>query len=315
MGDVMTTERALKQPTAGDRLEAYLAELRNHPLLTREEEHELAVRYQKHGDVAAARRLVTANLRLVVKLAHEYKRNHELLDLVQEGNLGLLQALDKYDPNRGIRFPSYAAWWIRAYMLRYVVNDFSLVKIGTSPMQRKLFFNLKKEKRKLEAQGFVPSATRLAKALNAPERDVIDMDRRLTQSEVRLDAPAFRDDGGESRSRLDELRGDDDDQPDRAYEASEFRARLRETLAGFGLTVSGREKTIFDERLMSEQPKSLTEIGAIYGISRERARQIEKQLVGRLKKYLRRELGDAVEISPLSHEIDDDDDAPLAVAA
>jgi RNA polymerase sigma-32 factor len=137
-------QKALRKRVAGDRLDAYLAELKHHPLLTREEELVLAKHYQATGDLDAARQLVTANLRLVVKLAHEYKRSqHELLDLVQEGNLGLLQALEKVDPTRGIRFPSYAAWWIRAYVLKHVVNEFSLVKIGTSPLQRKLFFNLK----------------------------------------------------------------------------------------------------------------------------------------------------------------------------
>jgi RNA polymerase sigma-32 factor len=304
-------QKALKKRVAGDRLDSYLAELKHHPLLTREEELVLAKRYQATGDLDAARQLVTANLRLVVKLAHEYKRSqHELLDLVQEGNLGLLQALEKFDPTRGIRFPSYAAWWIRAYVLKHVVNEFSLVKIGTSPLQRKLFFNLKKEKRKLEAAGFVPTTSRLAAALNAPEAEVIDMDRRLTQGEIRLDAPAFKDDG-DSRSRLDELTGADDERPDNAVEAGEFRARLRDTLATFGSTVSGREKMIFDDRLMSETPKSLHEIGAAYGISRERARQIEKQLLGRLKKYLRRQLGDAVEISPIA----DDEDHPIVLAA
>jgi RNA polymerase sigma-32 factor len=295
---VIVMENALRKiAPAAESVEGYLNELKRYPLLSRAEELVLATRYQKTRDPEAARRLVTANLRLVVKLAHEYRRaQHDLLDLVQEGNIGLLQALDKFDPARGNRFPSYAAWWIRAYMLRFIVNDFSLVKIGTSPLQRKLFFNLRKEKRRLEAAGFVPSSERLAKALGAPEAEVIDMDRRLSANEVRLDAPAFRDEE-DSRSRLDELAADGEEQPDNAVEATEFRARLRGKLADFGRTVSGRERTIFDERLMSESPKSLTEIGASYGISRERARQIEKALMGKLRRYLRRELGDAVTIA------------------
>ncbi len=295
-------EKALLRRSApAESVEGYLNELKRYPLLSREEERVLADRYKKTGDPAAGRRLITANLRLVVKLAHDYKRaHHDLLDLVQEGNIGLLQALDKFDPARGNRFPSYAAWWIRAYMLRFIVNDFSLVKVGTSPLQRKLFFNLRREKRKLEAAGFVPTSARLAAALNAPEREVIDMDRRLSGSEVRLDAPAFRDED-DSRSRLDELKADDDERPDELAETHEFKSRLRGTLSAFGQTVTGRERTIFDERLMSESPKSLTEIGRAYGISRERARQIEKELLGKLRRYLKRELGDAVTIA-LGHQ-------------
>jgi RNA polymerase sigma-32 factor len=299
-------EKAFKPATDMD-VERYLRELRTHPLLERDEERKLARRYRKTGNPAAARKLVTANLRLVVKLAHEYKRaHHDLRDLIQEGNLGLLAALDKFDPERNVRFPSYAAWWIRAYMLRFVVNDFSLVKVGTSPMQRKLFFNLKKEKRKLEAAGFVPTTARLAQALQAPERDVIDMDLRLQANEVRLDAPAFRDDG-ESRSKLDELSADGDERPDELAESGEFRARLRDSLREFGRSLEGRERTLFDERLMSEQPKSLQEIGAGYGISRERARQVEKALLGRLRKHLERELGDAVHVGTAAN-----DNAPVA---
>jgi RNA polymerase sigma-32 factor len=294
------------QRTATDAVQRYLDELRRHPLLTRDEEHELAVRYRDTGDVAAAKRLVTANLRLVVKLAHEYKRaHHDLRDLIQEGNVGLMQALDKFDPDRGIRFPSYAAWWIRAYMLRYVVSDFSLVKIGTSPMQRKLFFNLKKEKRRLEAQGFVATPTRLALALEAPVVDVVDMEQRLTAPEVRLDAPAFRDDDGEGRTRLDEMHTHDDEQPDHVVESSEFMDRLKAKLREFGGRLEGRDRALFDERLMSDSPRSLTEIGERYGISRERARQLEKALLGRLKKHLKRELGDAVEIGTVAHDADE----------
>jgi RNA polymerase sigma-32 factor len=280
-----------------DPLQLYIQDIRRYPLLSREDEHELAVKYQQTGDVEAARRLATANLRLVVKIAHEYRRAHRnLLDLIQEGNVGLVQAVKKYDPYRGVKLSSYAAWWIRAYMLKYILNNWRLVKIGTTQAQRKLFFNLKKERDKLEAMGFDSSSKALAEALDVPEREVIDMERRLGSGELSLDAPLGK--GDESgRSHLDMLESSGDTRPDVRAEGDEFRALLRGKLEKFAETLRGRELTIFQERLLTDQPKTLQEIGESYGISRERARQLEKRLTDKLKKYLQAELGDAVQIA------------------
>jgi RNA polymerase sigma-32 factor len=280
-----------------DPLSAYINDIKRYPLLSREDEHELAVKYLETGDLEAARRLVTANLRLVVKIAHEYRRAYRnLLDLVQEGNLGLVQAVKKYDPYRGVKLSSYAAWWIRAYMLKFILNNWRLVKIGTTQAQRKLFFNLRKQKEKLEAQGFDASPKALADALEVPEREVVDMERRLGAGEVSLDAPLSRDDEG-GRSHLDLLESAGDTRPDVTAESDEFRGMLRAKLQEFRKTLRGRELTIFDERLLTDAPKTLQEIGENYNVSRERARQLEKRLIGKLKEYLRKELGDAVQIA------------------
>jgi RNA polymerase sigma-32 factor len=280
-----------------DPLQLYIQDIRRYPLLTREEEHELATRYTESGDLDAARRLVTSNLRLVVKIAHEYRRAHRnLLDLIQEGNVGLVQAVKKYDPYRGVKLSSYAAWWIRAYILKFILNNWRLVKIGTTQAQRKLFFNLKKERDKLEALGFDASPKALAEALDVPEREVVDMERRLGHGEMSLDAPLGKDDDG-GRSHLDMLESAGDTRPDVRAEGDEFRGLLRAKLEEFAKTLRGRELTIFHERLLTDSPKTLQEIGEGYGISRERARQLEKRLTDKLKKFLQAELGDAVQIA------------------
>jgi RNA polymerase sigma-32 factor len=280
-----------------DPLQLYIDEIRRYPLLSREQEHELAVKYAQTGDMEAARQLVTANLRLVVKIAHEYRRAHRnLLDLVQEGNLGLVQAVKKYDPYRGVKLSSYAAWWIRAYMLKFILNNWRLVKIGTTQAQRKLFFNLRKEKDKLEAMGFDTSSKALAEALQVPEREVIDMEKRLGQGEMSLDAPLSKEDDS-GRSHLDMLESSGETRPDVMAEGTEFRDLLRAKLEAFEKTLKGREQTIFRERLLNDSPKTLQEIGEAYGISRERARQLEKRLTTKLRAYLTKELGDAVQIA------------------
>jgi RNA polymerase sigma-32 factor len=283
--------------TRFDPLTQYMNEIRRYPLLSREEEHELAVKYAQTGDVNVARRLITANLRLVVKIAHEYRRAHRnLLDLVQEGNVGLMQAVKKYDPYRGVKLSSYAAWWIRAYILKFILNNWRLVKIGTTQAQRKLFFNLRKEKEKLEKLGVVPEAKLLAERLDVTENEVNEMERRLGSGELSLDAPLGRDDEGGS-THLDMLESAGEQRPDVAAEGDEFRALLRQKLEAFEKTLRGREQTIFHERLHAESPLTLQEIGERYNISRERARQLEKRLTGKLRDYLRAELGDAVQIA------------------
>ena len=280
-----------------DPLTAYMHEIRRYPLLSREEEHELAVQYSRSRDPVIARRLITANLRLVVKIAHEYKRAYRnLLDLVQEGNLGLLQAVEKYDPHRGVKLSSYAAWWIRAYMLKFILNNWRLVKIGTTQAQRKLFFNLSKEREKLEADGFVATSKLLAERLSVPEQEVTDMSQRLGQSETSLDAPVGRDDEG-GRRQVDLLESPGSTRPDLTAESEEFRALLRQKLSEFEQTLTGREKLLFQDRLMADTPLTLQDVGERFGISRERARQLEARLLGRLKVYLKKELGDAVQIA------------------
>ena len=281
-----------------DPLTAYMQEIRRYPLLTREEEHALAVQFAKTRDPKLGRRLITANLRLVVKLAHEYRRAYRNLpDLVQEGNLGLLQAVQKYDPYRGVKLSSYAAWWIRAYMLKFILNNWRLVKIGTTQAQRKLFFNLSKEREKLESAGFTATNELLAERLMVPEREVADMQLRLGAGEMSLDAPLGHGDEG-GRTQADVLESSGDLRPDVSTEGREFRELLHNKLQEFEKTLKdGREQMLFRERLVSDQPLTLQEVGERYGISRERARQIESRLTQRLKVYLKRELGDAVQVA------------------
>ncbi len=286
-----------------DPMAAYMAETRRYPLLTPEEEHDLAVRLVEHGDTAAARKMIEANLRLVVKIAYEYRRAHRnLLDLVQEGNIGLIQAVGKFDPYRGVKLSSYAAFWIRAYILKFILNNWRLVKIGTTQAQRKLFFNLRKEREKLEQLGFNPTSALLAEKLDVSEKDVIEMERRLAAPEASLDAPigSGGDDEG-ARTRLDYLPSEED-RPDRAVAQSEFSAMLREKLETFANTLQGREQTIFRERWLTDEPLTLQEIGDRYQVSRERARQLEKRMLDRLKKFLEAEMGTAVDIEALTRE-------------
>jgi len=282
-----------------DPLSAYMQEAKRFPLLSREEEHELAVRYVEEGDTDAARRLIESNLRLVVKIAYEYRRAHRnLLDLVQEGNVGLLKAVQKYDPFRGVKLSSYAAWWIRAYILKFILNNFRLVKIGTTQAQRKLFFNLKKERDKLEQLGFRPEPKLLAERLDVSEKEVIEMQKRLGAPDASLDAPLGGDD--EARTRMDFVSSGNSDRPDVQAEQNEFTSKLREKLNAFADTLEGREETIFRERWLTDEPLTLQEIGERYGVSRERARQVEKRMLGRLREYLEKELGTAVDIGSLN---------------
>jgi RNA polymerase sigma-32 factor len=288
-----------------DPLSAYIQETKRYRLLSREEEHELAVKLHEQGDTDAARRLIEANLRLVVKIAYEYRRAYRnLLDLVQEGNIGLMQAVRKYDPYRGVKLSSYAAWWIRAYILKFILNNWRLVKIGTTQAQRKLFFNLRKEKERLEQLGFTPTPSLLAENLDVAEKDVIEMEKRLSAPDASLDAPmpGGGEDDGAARTRMDFLPNEEGDRPDRQVAQSQFTELLRGKLEGFAKTLEGREATIFRERWLTDAPQTLQQIGDQYGITRERARQLEKRLLSRLRKFLEKELGTAVDIDALSRE-------------
>lgn len=272
-----------------DPLAVYMRDVTRYPLLKPDEEKALAVRYVETGDVDAARRLVTANLRLVVKIAYEYRQAYKnLLDLVQEGNIGLMQAVQKFDPYKGVKLSSYAAWWIRAYMLRFILNNFRLVKIGTTQAQRKLFFNLKKEKAKLAALGIDPTPELIAERLAVPAAEVISMDRRLSGGEASLDKPVHNDEG-KSIARV-ELLSSDGERADDAIASAEVSERLHEKIHAFGALLTGKERDIFDRRLIAEDPVTLQELGDAFGVSRERVRQIEKRVMTKLKAYLEDEL-------------------------
>jgi RNA polymerase sigma-32 factor len=279
--------------TRYDALQAYMLEVRRHPLLSPEEEHSLAVEYAKTADVDLAARLVTANLRLVVKIAYDYRRAYKnIMDLVQEGNIGLMQAVKRYDPYRGVKLSSYAAWWIRAYMLRFILNNWRLVKIGTTQAQRKLFFNLNKEKAKLTAMGIEPTSAEIAKNLQVDEADVIEMDRRLARADASLDVPV-KEGEGRTTTRL-ELLPESSDTPDRVAEKAEIEVLLLQELETFKKTLNGKDVTIFEKRLVADEPLTLQELGDQFGVSRERVRQLEARITGRLREHLKKTLGDAV---------------------
>lgn len=272
-----------------DPLQRYLTEIRRYPLLSREEEHRLAVEYKEFGNIEAAYKLVTSNLRLVVMIAREYQRAFKnILDLIQEGNIGLMEAVKNFDPYRGVRFPSYAVWWVRAYMIRYIMNDWRMVKIGTTQAQRKLFFNLQKEKERLEAEGITPGPKLLAERLNVKEDEVIEMEQRLAHRDLSTDVPMGDDEEG---TLLNFLR-DDQQTPEERVADAEYRQALNEKMKKFAETLKDKELIIFRERLLSEEPLTLREIGERYGISRERVRQIEERVKKKLKAYLNQEFKD-----------------------
>ena len=275
----------------------YLREVQRHPLLTPEETHALAVKFLENQDAATAARLVTANLRLVVKIAYEYRRAYKnIMDLIQEGNIGLMQAVKRYDPYRGVKLSSYAAWWIRAYILRFILNNWRLVKLGTTQAQRKLFFNLRKKRAELQAMGIEPTHEAIANALNVPESEVADMDVRLQASEKSLDAPVG-DAEGRSIAKVDMMPSMGEG-PETLMADSELQGLLKEKLAEFRKTLAGKDKeiAIFDERLVSDEPLTLQELGRPVRRSRaRRVRQLEQRLTGKLREYLRDEMGDAVD--------------------
>lgn len=286
----------------------YLRQVVKHPRLTREEEHELAVRYRKFGDRDAAFRLVTGNLRLVVRIAFEYRRAFlNILDLIQEGNLGLLQAVKKYDPFRGVPFSSYAAWWIRAYILKHLLDHWSVVKVGTTNARRRLFFNLKKERDRLEQEGITPGPKLLAEAFEATESDVIDVSRALAARDISLDAPVAPD----SDRQVWETIPVADPSLEETVAQSEMREILREKLSEFSKKLKAKERYVFQKRLVAEDPVTLQAIGDHFGITREAARLIEKKVIGKVRDYLRSELKDLRDFEVA----DDESHTPASPAA
>ncbi len=270
-------------------LQQYLAEARRYPFLSKEEELRLFHEYQVQGSREAAVKLILANLRVSVAMASEYLHTGaDQMDLIQEGNVGLMQAIRKFDPTKNVRFYAYAAWWARAYILRYLLNNFRLVKVGTTQDQRKLFYNLRKEKAKLEREGFAPDTKLLADRLNVRERDVIEMDQRLGSWELSLDQPLTQDTDG---TLLDVLPAQDVPVDEQLADI-QLRSIFREKLAQFIKTLGEREEDILRNRILSETPLTLEDLGHKYNITKERTRQLEARIIKRLRDYMKKEVKD-----------------------
>ena len=272
-------------------LSAYMAELAKYAPISREQEHELAVRWVEQGDAQAARQLVLANLRLVVKIAMEYRRAWvNVLDLIQDGNVGLLEAVQRFDPYKGVKLSTYAAYWIRAYILKYILDNFRIVRLGTTRAQRKLFFQLNKEKRALERQGFDVEPQLLAERLDVSEEEVVDMDQRLSKSDLSTNAPARRDEA-EGAEFGDFLTAGGTDAETNVADA-ELRRVFMENVEAFAETLEERDRKLLDERVLADEPKTLAELGEELDVSRERVRQLEARIVKRLREYMREKLVD-----------------------
>jgi len=273
-----------------DPLQRYLAEISKYKLLTREQEIELGKRVMEEGDTEAAYVLVTANLRLVVKIALEFQRiwMQNLLDLIQEGNIGLMQAVKKFDPYKNVKFSYYASFWIKAYILKFIMDNWRLVKIGTTQGQRKLFFKLKKEKQKLIDQGFDPKPKLLSERLGVSEREIVDMDQRLDGWDVSLDAP-LKDDS--DAGRIEFLSSEVESTEDQVAK-KEIETLLHNKIDEFKKTMTERELEIFEQRIFADNPATLQDIGDRYGISRERVRQVEKNIIKKLRTFFKQDMPD-----------------------
>ena len=281
-------------PTASNpALHRYLQEISQYELLSREETEELAVSFREHGDQEAAYRLVSANLRLVVKVAMDFQKYwmQNFMDLIQEGNVGLVQATKKFDPYRGVKFSYYAAYWIRAYILKFIMDNWRLVKIGTTQAQRKLFFSLNKEKKALEAQGFKPEVKLLATRLKVKESEVIEMSQRMDSWDVSLESPVRSDSDDEQKSFLPAGGPEIED----IVAGGEMKNHLYKLLEVLKEKLNDKETMILEERLLTDEPLTLQTIADRFGISRERVRQIEVNLLKKMKKYLEVEMPDIVD--------------------
>lgn len=266
-----------------DNIDRYVAEISKHPLLTRDEEFKLATQFREHGDVAAAHKLVVSNLRFVVKVAHEYKGyGFKLLDLIQEGNVGLMMAVKKFEPEKGYRLISYAVWWIRAQIRSYVVRSYSLVKMGTTLAQRKLFFSLRGAKAKAEQlnPGEALDRDALAKTLGVEAPELSEMEMRMAARDFSLDAPL----GDESKStHLDVLgEGEVVSQEEELVER-EQQHLLRGKVAEAMDTLNEKERYIVEHRMLTDEPLTLQEIGEHFSVSRERVRQLESRVIKKLR--------------------------------
>mgnify|MGYP001057907988 CR=1 FL=1 len=271
-------------PVVKGSLESYLVQINQFPLLTQEEEFELAVRYRKHNDIEAAQKLITSNLRFVVKVSFEYKSyGVKLLDLIQEGNIGLMMALKKFDPYKGYRFISYAIWWIRAYIQNFIIKTWSLVKIGTTQAQKKLFYKIGKVRKALESEGEDEKKYELlARDLDVAKEDIIEMQQRMSSRDLSLDAPF---DESQELTHLDLLQEDAPNQEEALAQAEEREIRERQVLNAMK-RLNEKEAYVIKHRIMADSPLTLQQIGSHLKLSRERVRQIESEALKKLKKEL-----------------------------
>ena len=261
--------------------------------LTPEEERRLAKLYHDEGDVEAARRLVTSNLKLVVKIAFLYNKVYtNLMDLIQEGNLGLLQAVKKFNPDKGARLPTYASWWIKAYIIKFILDNFRIVRVGTTNDRRKLLLNLRKEKRRLESQGIVPTSKLIAQNLSVSEEDVVDVENSIKSHELSLDAKMSND----SDLYYLESLASTEDLIDEKLAAGQLKDFIDSKFTEFETFLSKKEKVILKQRLLAEEPLTLQSIADQYGVTREAIRVSEKKLVGRIKEYMKEAFEDIKEV-------------------
>ena len=273
-----------------DPIQSYLNEINRYKLLTRDQEIELGRRIQEDNDQEAAYIMTTSNLRLVVKIALEFQRiwMQNLLDLIQEGNIGLVRAVKKFDPYKNVKFSYYASFWIKAYILKFIMDNWRMVKIGTTQGQRKLFFRLKKEKQMLIEQGFDPKPKLLSERLGVSEQEVVDMDQRLANWDLSLDEPLKDDSNSE---RIEFINVDSDSSEDRLAK-KEIEDILYTKVAKFKKKLNARELDIFERRIFSDSPETLQQIGEVYNISRERVRQIENNIIKKMKAYFKKDMPD-----------------------
>ena len=274
-----------------DSLHLYLREVSRFPMLKPEEEHELALRVRDHNDPDAAFRLVSSHLRLVVRIAMDFQRRwmQNVLDLIQEGNVGLMRAVNKFDPDKGIKFSYYAAFWIRAYILKFIMDNWRMVKIGTTQAQRKLFYNLNRERQKLIAEGFDPDAATLAERLGVGEDQIVEMQQRLDASDMSLDATVGDESGSATRMDFLPALGPGIEESLAGMEIAELlQSKIRDILP----SLSEKEAYILEHRLLTDDPVTLREIGERYNVTRERVRQLEARLLQKLKTHLSTDIQD-----------------------
>ncbi len=285
-----TQNRPTQKSDSIDTLQSYLSSIRKYKLLTRDEERKLARRLHGKVDRQAMHVLVTSNLRLVVKIALDYQRlwMQNLMDLIQEGNIGLIKAVEKFDPDKKVKFSYYASFWIKAYIIKHLMDNFRLVKIGTTQAQRKLFFRLKKEKQNLRDMGFEPKPELISKRLGVSKKEVMEMDQRINAWDVSLDAP-LTDDADTARIEFMKTAAEPLEEK---ISKKEIKVILHQGITAFRKEMNQRELDIFDQRIFAEDPKTLAEIGKQYGISRERVRQIQKNIIAKMKDSFRHTLPD-----------------------